>query len=236
MLWGIVRRVQLWRRGQPEFGLDRPIQRIARVLKYAVGQVKIMWQRYPGVFHFALFWGMVLLFIGTVLATIDSDVFELFFDAKLLLGHFYVFYKVVLDLAGLGFLIGLGMALYRRYIVRPPRLNIDWRFNFTLPLLGFIIITGFLIGALRLAVMDPPGARRRSSRIPSAGFFRAPRPRPAGRASVDVDHPLPASLASSSPRCPTPTSSTSSPRRPTSSLRRSASSGALWPIRGPGAG
>ncbi len=156
LIWGIVRRVVLWRRAQPEFGLDHPIQRLGRVVKYGVVQVKILRERYPGTFHLALFWGMVVLFIGTVLATIDSDVFELFFDAKLLQGPFYVFYKVVLDLAGLGFLVGLGMAMYRRYIVRPPRLNIDWRFNLTEPLLGFIIITGFLIGALRLAVMDPP--------------------------------------------------------------------------------
>ncbi len=156
LIWGIVRRIQLWRRGQPEFGLDHPVQRLQRLIKYGVAQVKVLRQRYPGTFHFALFWGMVTLFIGTVLATLDSDVFELFFNAKLLLGDFYVFYKIVLDLAGLGFLIGLGMALYRRYIVRPPRLNIDWRFNFTLPLLGFIILTGFFIGALRLAVMNPP--------------------------------------------------------------------------------
>jgi Fe-S oxidoreductase/nitrate reductase gamma subunit len=156
LIWGIVRRVVLWRRGQPEFGLDHPVQRLGRVVKYAIAQVKILRQRYPGIFHFALFWGFVLLFIGTVLATIDSDIFEIFFNAKMLLGGFYVFYKVVLDLAGLGFLIGLGLAMYRRYIVRPPRLNIDWRFNFTEPLLGLIIITGFLIGALRLAVMNPP--------------------------------------------------------------------------------
>lgn len=156
MVWAIARRVMLWRRGKPEFGLDRPFQRLVRVLIYGIAQVKVLAQRYPGVFHFALFWTMILLFMGTVLATIDTDIFELFFSAKLLLGRFYVFYKVVLDLAGLGFLVGLGMAMYRRYIARSPRLNIDWRFNLTEPLLGLIIITGFLIGALRLSVMDPP--------------------------------------------------------------------------------
>jgi Fe-S oxidoreductase/nitrate reductase gamma subunit len=172
LLWGIVRRVVLWRRGQPEFGLDRPIARLGRLIKYGVAQVKVLRQRYPGTFHFALFWGMVVLFIGTVLATIDSDVFELFFNAKLLLGGFYVFYKVVLDLAGLGFLIGLGMAMYRRYIVRPPRLNIDWRFNFTEPLLGLIIITGFLIGALRLAVMNPPWGPAQVVAYPISRFLQ----------------------------------------------------------------
>ena len=172
MIWGIVRRVQLWRRAQPEFGLDRPVERLARVIKYGVVQVKILRQRYPGTFHFALFWGMVLLFIGTALATLDSDVWELFFNAKLLLGRFYVFYKIVLDLAGLGFLIGLGMALYRRYIVRPPRLNIDWRFNFTLPLLGFIVLSGLFIGALRLAVQNPAWGPAQVVAYPLSFLFR----------------------------------------------------------------
>ncbi len=172
MIWGLVRRVQLWRRAQPEFGLDRPLERLARVGKYAVAQVKVMRQRYPGTFHFALFWGMVLLFIGTVLATLDSDVFELFFKTKLLYGRFYVFYKIVLDLAGLGFLVGLGLALYRRYVVRPPRLNIDWRFNFTLPLLGFIVLTGLFIGALRLSVQNPPWGPAQVVAYPLSFLFR----------------------------------------------------------------
>ncbi len=172
MIWGLVRRIQLWRRAQPEFGLDRPLERAARVVKYGFAQTRILRQRYPGTLHFAIFWGFVLLFIGTVLATIDSDVFELFFDAKLLKGPFYVFYKVVLDLAGLGFLIGLAMALYRRYVVRPPRLNIDWRFNFTLPLLGFIVLTGLFVGALRLSVQNPPWGPAQVVAYPLSFLFR----------------------------------------------------------------
>jgi hypothetical protein len=119
MLWGIARRIQLWRRGQPEFGLDRPLERLSRTIKYGVAQTKILRQRYPGIFHFGMFWGMVLLFIGTVLASLDSDVFELIFNTKLLYGGFYYAYKVVLDLAAVGVLIGLGMAMWRRYIVSP---------------------------------------------------------------------------------------------------------------------
>ncbi len=172
MIWGIVRRVQLWRRAQPEFGLDHPVERLKRVVKYAIVQVKVLRQRYPGTFHFAIFWGFVLLFIGTALATVDSDVWELFFKSKLLVGPFYVFYKVVLDLAGLGFLIGLGMALYRRYVVRPPRLNIDWRFNFTLPLLGFIVLSGLFIGAMRLAVQNPAWGPAQVVAYPLSFLFR----------------------------------------------------------------
>ena len=33
-----------------------------------------------------------------------------------------------------GRLVGVALAAYRRYVVKPDRLNTDWRFNFTLPL------------------------------------------------------------------------------------------------------
>jgi Fe-S oxidoreductase/nitrate reductase gamma subunit len=158
MGWGLLRRYRLWRSGQPQVAFDRPLARLGRVFTYAVAQLRILRQRYPAAMHLGIFWAMVLLFIGTVLASLDADVFELFFDAKLLKGGFYLFYKVVLDLAALFGLVGLGMAAYRRYIQRAPRLNIDWRFNTTLPLLAFILLSGLVVEALRLAIQQPAWA------------------------------------------------------------------------------
>lgn len=159
MGWGIYKRVQLWRQGQHyPMPFDQPFRRLGRVLKYAIAQVRILRQSYPAAMHLAIFWSFVLLFIGTVLAGIDQDIYVLILQAKLLRGGAYTFYKTVLDLAGLFFLVGLGLAIYRRYILRSPRLNIDWRFNFTLPLFTFIVLTGLLIEAVRLAVQQPPWA------------------------------------------------------------------------------
>ncbi len=158
MVYGIVRRVQLWRIGQPQAGFDQPWRRLKRVFRYAVVQARILRQSYPAVMHLAIFWTMVLFFIGTVLGSLDTDVFELLFNAKLLRGDFYLLEKVVLDLAALFALIGLGLAIYRRYVLRPDRLNTDWRFNLTLPLLAFIVLTGLLVEALRLAALDPAWA------------------------------------------------------------------------------
>jgi Fe-S oxidoreductase/nitrate reductase gamma subunit len=158
MVYFIVQRIRLWRQGQPEIGFDRPWQRLVRTFKYAVAQVRILRQRYPAAMHLGIFWGMVLLFIGTVLGSLDTDVFEIVFNAKLLQGNLYLLEKVVLDLAALFVLVGLGLAIYRRYVVKPDRLNTDWRFNFTLPLLAFIILTGLCVEALRLAAMQPAWA------------------------------------------------------------------------------
>jgi Fe-S oxidoreductase len=64
----------------------------------------------------------------------------------------------VLDLAALFALVGLGLAVYRRYVVRPDRLNVDWRFNLTLPLLALIVLTGLLVETFRLTALQPAWA------------------------------------------------------------------------------
>lgn len=172
MIYGIVQRVKLWRKGQPALGFDRPWLRTLRTLKYAVAQVRILGQRYPALMHLAIFWTMVLFFIGTVLGSLDTDVFELIFKVKLLKGDFYLLEKVVLDLAALFALVGLGLAIYRRYIVKPDRLNSDWRFNLTLPLLAFIVLTGLFIEALRLAALQPAWAPFSVIAYPISLLFR----------------------------------------------------------------
>jgi Fe-S oxidoreductase/nitrate reductase gamma subunit len=158
MLYGIVQRIRLWRKGQPEPAYDHFWARIARTLKYAVAQVRVLRQRYPAAMHMGIFWAMVLLLIGTILAALDTDVFQLILGLKLLQGNFYLIYKIVLDLAALFGLVGVALAAYRRYVMKPDRLNTDWRFNFTLPLLATILITGLLVEALRLAATKPAWA------------------------------------------------------------------------------
>lgn len=157
MLLGVYWRIQVWRKGQPAFRFNHLNIRFARSMKYAVAQVKILGQRYPGVMHFGIFWGFSLLFIGTVLATLDADVWEPL-GGKLLVGPFYLFYELVLDLAGLFFILALGLAIYRRYVQRPDRLGstrLLGGFGFTLTSLLLINITGLLVEGLRIAVVQP---------------------------------------------------------------------------------
>src|SRR5919197_2316991 len=127
-VYGMVQRVRVWRAGRPEDRFDRIPERIRLVAVQALGQARTLAQAYPGVMHAIMFWGFLALFMGTVLATIDYDIALPLFDAKILKGPFYLSYEVVLDFFGLFFVIGLGMALYRRFVVRPPRLHPTARF------------------------------------------------------------------------------------------------------------
>jgi Fe-S oxidoreductase/nitrate reductase gamma subunit len=157
MVLGVYWRIQVWRKGQPSVRFDRLGERFSRLIRYAIAQVKILSQRYPGLMHLGIFWGFVLLLIGTALATLDADVWEPL-GGKLLLGPFYLIYELALDLAGLFFVVALGMAIYRRYFQCPNRLGstrLFGDFYFALTLLLLINLTGFVVEGLRLAVVQP---------------------------------------------------------------------------------
>jgi len=155
LAYGMWQRVQLWRKGLPEDRFDRISERVKLVVQHALLQVRTLSQAYPGIMHAIMFWGFLALFMGTVLATIDWDIALPLFGYKLLKGPFYLFYETVLDLFGLFFVIGLGMAVYRRFVVRPHRVDPTARFANVLALLLVINVSGFVMEACRIAVVKP---------------------------------------------------------------------------------
>jgi nitrate reductase gamma subunit len=109
--------------------------------------------RLAGLMHFAVMWGFITLFIGTVLISIEYDIFQ-----KLLgrshgfwVGSFFLGYELVLDTMGAIFLIGLVIALIRRYLLKRPQLT--WKpLDLLLPVWLLLIgLTGFWVEGMRLA-------------------------------------------------------------------------------------
>src|SRR4030095_11984510 len=177
-VWGVVQRVRLWMGGKPEMRWDRPLTRVGRLITYGLLQARVLSQSYPGIMHATVFWGFLALFMGTVLATIDYDFTLPLLGVKILKGNFYLFYEVVLDFFGLFFVIGLGMACYRRFIKRPARVDPDPQFAYALLILFVINVTGFVMEGARLAAVRPWwGAGAPAGFVVGEGF---PRPRVGG--------------------------------------------------------
>ena len=160
LVWGIVSHVRSWRRGASEHGVPWTWQTwrstVDRLLRYVVLPERLHSDPFALITHSLLLWGMVMLAIGTALATIDWDVFHLICGWRLLSGVTYQIFELVLDLAGVALVIGAGLALYRRYILRPPRLSRPrssrdaWQSPVLVGLLLFIGITGFALEGLRI--------------------------------------------------------------------------------------
>ncbi|MGA9396971.1 MAG: heterodisulfide reductase-related iron-sulfur binding cluster [Anaerolineaceae bacterium] len=138
-----------WRIGLPEVRWNHFFVRVGRLLKYAIVQTRVLDQRYPGIMHVALAWSFFVFFMGTALATLNSHFFVF------LTGNAYLLYKLMLDLFTIFFFIGAGLAAYRRFIVKPPRLTLSPGFTLSLILLVFVVIGGLLTESLRLAITKP---------------------------------------------------------------------------------
>ncbi len=149
--YGLWRRIRLWRRGRPELRFDRPWERLKGVFTYGLAQARMPRRPFPGIYHILIYVGFVLLFIGTLLVALDYD-----FRLGFLRGSFYLGYEVVLDLAGLGLLVGLWAALYRRYTRMSPTLENKPGDLFLLYLLLALGLTGFVLEGARIAATWRP--------------------------------------------------------------------------------
>ena len=153
--WGVYRRVQIWRQGGPEMRWDQVPARVARVVRDVLLQLRIISQPYPGIMHATMFWGFLVLFLGTAVATLDWEVTRLLFDYRVLQGTFYLLFEAALDLSGLLLALGLGLAAWRRFVTRPRRIEPAPKFAYALAALFLILATGFVIEGARLAVTRP---------------------------------------------------------------------------------
>jgi Fe-S oxidoreductase len=144
---GPYRRARLWRLGRhDEKRWDRIGERAKVFLFYGIGQGRLPNDLYAGIMHLFIFWGWLVLFIGTLIIMVHADL------VYFLEGRVYLAYSAILDLFGIVAGVGLIMALLRRYIWRPGRLRLGslWDDVALLWLMLAIVITGFLVEGLRI--------------------------------------------------------------------------------------
>lgn len=160
--YGIWRRYRLWSTlGKPVNRLDRPGERVRRLLAFALGGLRLFRETVAGWMHALIFWSMGLLFLGTVVVAIHTDL-----RIPIMQGYFYlVFQKLTLNIAGLLLLVGSAIALVRRYVVKVPRLQPnrdglrgDPTDGVSLAALLLLMAQGFALQAIRLAARPDPYA------------------------------------------------------------------------------
>jgi Fe-S oxidoreductase/nitrate reductase gamma subunit len=155
--WGCAATVRRWLRGRPEVRWDRPWTRLCGLIAHGLAQGRILREAYAGVLHAALFWGFVVLFAATCLVMLEE-----YLGVPTLRGPFYLYFMaLVVDLFGILAVVGTGMALFRRWVLRPTRL---WeprrsdRYSVLLVLTLLVLLSGFAVEGLRIvATRDPWG-------------------------------------------------------------------------------
>ncbi|MGE5313993.1 MAG: heterodisulfide reductase-related iron-sulfur binding cluster [Acidobacteriota bacterium] len=152
--YGIVRRIRLYRRGRPVSRADRPLRRLLHMLVNAFAQRRVMRVPFPGITHAVLFWGMLLLFIGTLLIMVQVDFLEPLFGITFLKGAFYKAYSFTLDWAGVAAILTLAVFAVRRALLRPKGLQTGLDDYLTYIFLIAILTTGYVIEGARMAATE----------------------------------------------------------------------------------
>ena len=163
-LYGVFDRFRRYTAGSPADvdRLDRLPGRIIESTKIVLTNEK-QFNRdlYGGLMHAFILWGFLTLFIGTTILFIDMDIVQIVWgeEASFWQGDFYLGYQFVMDAMGLLFVVGIGMALYRRYWVRNHRLwgkHTDIEDDIFIWLLFLIGVGGFVLEGLGIIGREFP--------------------------------------------------------------------------------
>ena len=127
LVYGLVGRYRMWNMGKAApLGFWQTMwKRIGYYIRSGIFHGTILRSRetYPGLMHLFIFWGFLILAIGTGMVAFQDDFLRLFFGVTFLHGDFYLTFKFLLNLFGLAALVGILMAIIRRYVMKPDRLD-----------------------------------------------------------------------------------------------------------------
>jgi len=155
--FGLARRVRMWRKGQPDDRFDDWMGRLKTTLAKSIFHGRIVRERklYAGLMHANIFFGFIILLIGTIIVAIEDDITVPLLGFSFYQGNFYLGYKLFVNLGGLLLIVGVLMAFYRRYVIRPHIQENAADDLILLTMLLVLSVQGFVVQAIRLAVERP---------------------------------------------------------------------------------
>jgi len=162
-VYSAVRRVRVLLAGAPENRFDRIAMRVRKTLEFAFAQKRMFHDFYAGVFHMFLFAGFVVLTVRVV-ALVMEGVLPGF---EVLGGRAGDVYTLGKDFFEVLVLVGVAMAVFRRALARPPRLDLTLDAWVILGLIATLISADLISEGARVA-LRPELA---SAWAPAVGFL-----------------------------------------------------------------
>jgi len=155
---------------------DNVGERIKSLLFYGIAQKKVLEDWYGGLLHFLIFWGFVVLLLGIIEIIIAGfvDNFKL-----PLIGNIYLY--SLQDIFTILVIVGVGLAFFRRIILRPERLKEhQGDAIFILCLILFIMFAILGVKGIEIlqtnALTSPESAYTPGARFVAQMFYGTPLP------------------------------------------------------------
>jgi Fe-S oxidoreductase/nitrate reductase gamma subunit len=142
------RHYRLWCLGKEENRSDQGAIRLKTLLAVTFGHVRFWKELYPGTMHFLIFWGAILIFLGKIVRLFSYPVGLTNPPQSI-----FKYASFVSEIGGLLVIIGGCMAVYRRYIVKPSRLETKPTNTLIYFWGAVLLMTGYLVKGYRIATV-----------------------------------------------------------------------------------
>ncbi|MFC1914245.1 heterodisulfide reductase-related iron-sulfur binding cluster [Chloroflexota bacterium] len=150
-IFGFGRHYRLWKLGQPDSRSGNWWQRLMTTLAVAVANVRIIRGKelYPGIMHALIFGGAAVLILGKIVR-----LFSYLTGITNPPQSVYLYASWASEIGAVLLLIGGGMAIYRRYVARPTRLDNKPEDSLIYVWVFLIVLTGLMVKGYRIASSD----------------------------------------------------------------------------------
>ncbi len=150
-VFGFWRCYKLWRLGKADNRFGHWRTRLMSTLAVTIAHSRILRfkELFPGVMHFLIFWGVALLLLGKIIRLFSYTVGVTNPPQAV-----FLYASWASEIGALLIIIGGFMAIYRRYIVKPPRLDTKPDDTLIFFWVALIILTGFMVKGYRIAASE----------------------------------------------------------------------------------
>jgi len=149
-LAGLALHIAVWRKSARSRNISFSPDALKKMLlDVFLGRRVIKGDVAAGFMHLLIFWGFLILFMGTSVLAIHHYLFSF------LEGASHLVFSLVMELAGLMLLAGVIWGLVRRYLQRVPRLERRLEDALVPVWLLMIVISGFVLEGARLSALQP---------------------------------------------------------------------------------
>ena len=151
-VWTMRQRLATLRAGLPDNRFDQPWVRLKGVFVLALAQKRMHRDRYAGIYHFLIFWGFCVLGLRSVELVLEG----LFgWHLTTALGTFGLGYQTTKDIFEVLVLVGIGMAMLRRAVAKPWRLENSLDAWGTLSFIAALMVTDLLADGAYIWLYNP---------------------------------------------------------------------------------
>lgn len=149
LAFGLFRHYKLLSMGASENRLDHIWLRLKTTIGVAFAHMRILNEAYPGIMHLLIFWGSGLFITGKIIRLFSYAV-EIGNPPQTV----FLYSSWISEFGAILIIVGGLIAIYRRYIAKPSRLDTKADDTLVFGWVFVILLTGFMAKGYRIAATD----------------------------------------------------------------------------------